>query len=24
MRPDSDPPDDWVLLTDVEPDAQPE
>ncbi len=23
-RPAPDPPDDWVLLTDVEPDAQPE
>jgi hypothetical protein len=22
-RPDPDPPDDWVLLTDVEPDAPP-
>ena len=23
-RPDPDPPDDWVLLTDVEPDARPD
>jgi len=23
-RPDPDPPDDWVLLTDVEPDIKPE
>ncbi len=23
-RPDRDPPDDWILLTDVEPDARPE
>ena len=23
-RPDPDPPDDWVLLTDVEPEARPE
>ena len=23
-RPDPEPPDDWILLTDVEPDARPE
>ena len=23
-RPETDPPDDWVLLTDVKPDSQPE